>query len=103
MKTGKEKRSSYGKHKKCYINITQLKKKQKIKSMTEKEDKFQTLLICCLEEMKLPKENIIAILTMLQTEKQMGTMLDWIKKHYKENPSEDIIIQIAETIKKQVK
>lgn len=91
-----------GSTKNFYINITQLKKKQKIKSMTEKEDKFQTLLISCLEEMKLPKENIIAILTMLQTEKQMGTMLDWIKKHHKENPSKLRVMLVAVNIKNGV-
>ncbi len=32
--------------------------------------------------MKLPKENIRAIATMLQTEKQMGTMQDWIKSAF---------------------
>jgi len=68
-------------------------------NMTEKEDKFQTLLINCLEEMKLPKENIIAIITMLQKEKQMGTMLDWIKKHYKENPSKLRVMLVAKNIK----
>lgn len=45
-------------------------------NMTEKEDKFQTLLINCLEEMKLPKENIIAIITMLQKEKRYYAGLD---------------------------
>lgn len=68
-------------------------------NMTEKEDRFQTLLINCLEEMKLPKENIIAIITMLQTEKQMGTMLDWIKKHHKENPSKLRVMLVAKNIK----
>ena len=71
--------------------------------MTEKEQKFQGLMIDCLFEMKLPKENIIAIATMLQTEKQMGTMLDWIKKHYKENPSKLIVMLVASNIKKGVK
>ena len=81
---------------------TTLKKKQKIKSMTEKEDNFQTLLILRLEEMKLPKENIIAILTMLQTEKQMGSMLDWIKKHHQENPSKLRVMLVAVNIKNGV-
>ena len=71
-------------------------------NMTEKEDKFQTLLINCLEEMKLPKENIIAIITMLQKEKQMGTMLNWIKKHYKENPSKLRVMLVAKNIKEGV-
>ena len=71
--------------------------------MTEKESRFQNLMIDCLHEMKLPKENIIAIATMLQTEKQMGTMLDWIKKHYKESPSKPRVMLVATNIKNGVK
>ena len=71
--------------------------------MTEKEEYFQNLMIDCLHEMKLPKENIIAIATMLQTEKQMGTMLDWIKKHHMEDPSKLRIMLVAKNIKEGVK
>lgn len=71
--------------------------------MTEKEQKFQDLLIDGLHAMGLPKENIIAIATMLQTEKQMGTMLDWIYKHYKENPSKLKVMLVASNIKNGVK
>ncbi len=53
--------------------------------------------------MKLPKENIRAIATMLQTEKQMGTMLDWISKHHKENPSKLRVILVATNIKDGVR
>ena len=67
--------------------------------MTEKEMNFQNLLIDCLHSMGLPKENIIAVATMLKTEKQMGTMLDWIKKHYKENPSKLRVMLVAKNIK----
>lgn len=70
--------------------------------MTEKEIRFQELLIDCLLEMKLPKENIQAIITMLETEKQMGTMLDWIKKHHKENPSKLRVMLVAVNIKNGV-
>ena len=71
--------------------------------MTEKEKNFKNLLIDGLHAMGLPKENIIAIATMLQTEKQMGTMLDWIKKHYKENPSKLRVMLVATNIKNGVK
>lgn len=55
--------------------------------MTKKEKEFRDMLIGCLLEMKLPKDNIQAIVTMLKTEKQMGTMLDYIVHHHKENPT----------------
>ena len=73
-----------------------------IDTMTEKEKDFQNLLIDGLHAMGLPKENIIAISTMLQTEKQMGTMLDWIKKHHKENPSKLRVMLVAKNIKEGV-
>jgi hypothetical protein len=74
-----------------------------MRKLTEKERRFQVLLIDGLHAMGLPKENIIAIATMLQTEKQMGTMLDWIKKHYKENPSKLRVMLVATNIKNGVK
>lgn len=67
--------------------------------MTKKEEEFQELLIDCLLEMKLPKANIQAIATMLKTEKQMGTMLDWINKHHKENPTKLQVMLVAAKIK----
>ena len=67
-----------------------------------KEEK-RDLMIGCLLEMNLPKENVCAIATMLQSEKQMGTMLDWIKKHYKENPSKLRVMLVAKNIKDGVK
>ena len=71
--------------------------------MTKKEEEFQDLLIDCLLEMKLPKENIQAIITMLKTEKRMGTMLDWINQHHKENPNKLRVMQVAANIKDGVK
>ena len=70
--------------------------------MTQKEKEFQELLIGCLLEMKLPKDNIRAIATMLQTEKQMGTMLNWIKQHHKENPSKLRVMMVTANIKNGV-
>ena len=70
--------------------------------MTKKEEEFQDLLIDCLLEMKLPKDNIRAIATILKTEKQMGTMLDWIYMHHKENPSKLRIMLVANNIKNGV-
>lgn len=48
------------------------------------------------------KEVMTAIALMLKSEPQMLTMLDWIVKHYKENPSEDFVIKIAQKISEQV-
>ena len=48
----------------------------------EKED----LMIDCLLEMNLPKENVRAIATILKKEEQIDIMLNWIKKHFKEKP-----------------
>ena len=70
-----------------------------MKNMTEKKKNFRSLLIDGLHAMGLPKENIIAIATMLQTEKQMGTMLDWTKNHYKENPSKLRVMLVAIRLK----
>ena len=70
--------------------------------MTERKKNFQNLLIDGLHSMDIPKENIIAVATMLQTEKRMGTMLDWIKKHYKENPSKLRVMLVAKNIKEGV-
>lgn len=67
--------------------------------MTEKEKNFQDLLIGCLLEMNLPKANIQFVITMLQTEKQLGTMLTWIKLHHKENPSKLRVMLVAKNIK----
>lgn len=39
---------------------------------------------------------------MLKTEPQMLTMIDWIYKHQKENPSEDRVVRIAKKILEQV-
>ena|GEM_PF-4700984 len=48
------------------------------------------------------KEVITAIALMLKTEQQMRTMIDWIWKHQKENPSEDRVIRIAKLISEQI-
>ena len=50
-----------------------------------KEEK-QDLMINCLIEMNLPKENVCAVATILKEEEQIDIMLNWIEKHYKENP-----------------
>ena len=70
--------------------------------MTERIKTFQNMLMRELYKMKLPDENIIAIATMLKTEKQMGTMLDWIKQHHKENPSKLRVMLVANNIKNGV-
>ena len=67
--------------------------------MTEKVKAFQNMLMRELYKIKLPDKNIIAIATMLKTERQMGTMLDWIYKHHKENPTKLQVMQVAANIK----
>ena len=70
-----------------------------MKPMTDKVKEAWELMIDCLVEMKLPKENITAIAAMLQNEEQIETMLDWIKKHSKENPSKLRVMLVAKNIK----
>ena len=64
-----------------------------------KKEEAQDLMIDCLLEMNLPKENVTAVATMLQSERQMNTMLDWIKKHAKEKPSKLRVMLVAKNIK----
>ena len=64
-----------------------------------KKEEAQDLMIDCLLEMNLPKENVRAVATMLQSQKQINTMLDWIKKHHKENPSKLRVMLVAKNIK----
>lgn len=66
--------------------------------MTKKEG----LLVDWCRTLKMRKEPIIAVMAWLRTDKQQGTMLDWVLKHYKEHPTEDQILEIAETIAEQV-
>ena len=70
--------------------------------MTERMKAFQNMLMRELFKMKLPDKNIIAIATMLKTEKQMGTMLNWIKQHHKENPSKLRVMMVTANIKNGV-
>ena len=66
--------------------------------MTKKEE----LLIDWCKLLKMHKEAILVVMACLrtdrQTDRQQGTMLDWLMKHYQENPSEDMILQVAEKI-----
>lgn len=69
--------------------------------MEKKE--IQRLLIDGLLEMNLPKEHVTVIALMLKSEDQMWTMLDWIIKHHKENPSKQRVLQVAMNIEEEVK
>ena len=62
----------------------------------------EPLVLLRLLEMNLPKTNIQFIITMLQTEKQLGTMLTWIREHHKENPSKLRVMLVAVNIKNGV-
>ena len=65
-------------------------------------DKMTEYLAACLHSMKVSKEVCMIVIACCQTENQIGTMMDWIKKHHQENPSEAEILQIAEAIKEQI-
>ncbi len=71
--------------------------------MTEEAMKLQRGLSIGLKEIGIQKDTSIAIALMLRTENQLLTMLDWIVKHKKENPSEDRVLRIAQKISEQVK
>ena len=71
--------------------------------MTKEMEKLHEGLRIGLGLMDIQKDSKIAIALMLKSEKQMLTMLDWIKKHHKENPTEDLVIEIAKEIVAQVK
>ena len=71
--------------------------------MTEETMKLQEGLKVGLKEMDISKEYSIAIALTLRTEKQILTMMDWILKHKKENPSEDRVLRIAKMISQEVK
>lgn len=66
--------------------------------MTKKEE----LLIDGCKLLKVSKEVTMIVMACLRTDKQQGMMLDWLKKHHQENPSEDKILEVAEAIKEQV-
>ncbi len=67
--------------------------------MIEKEESSLNLLIDGLFNMGLPKENIIAVATMLTSEKKKVAMLDWIKRHHKENPHKLTVMLVAIRLK----
>ena len=62
----------------------------------------KTMLIAGLKNILTNKDVILAIALMLKSENQMLTMLDWISKHYKENPDENRVIRIAKAITEKV-
>ncbi len=60
------------------------------------------MLIAGLKNILTNKDTITVIALLLKSEDQMLTMLDYIMKHNKENPSEDMVIRIAKKISEQV-
>ena len=64
---------------------------------------MKEFLVACLHSMKVCEAVCAIVLASCQTEEQIATMMDWIKKHHKENPSEDEILQMAEVIREKVK
>lgn len=69
------------------------------KSMIEREIIAQNLLMDGLFYMNLPKENIIAVVTMLKTESKMLELFNWIKHHHMENPHKLIVMLVAIRLK----
>ena len=67
--------------------------------MTKKEE----LLIDGCKILKMNQGATMVVMAALQTDRQQGMMLDWMKNHYQENPSEDEILQMAEVIREKVK
>jgi hypothetical protein len=65
-------------------------------------EKMRDLLMKCLIKMGLPKENTILIASILKTENQIGIMLDYIRKHHKENPTKLEVTMMAERIYREV-
>lgn len=64
--------------------------------------KLQEGLSVGLKEMGIQKDLSIAIALMLKSEKQLLMMLDWIMKHSKENPSDNLVYQVAKAISQEV-
>ena len=59
-------------------------------------------LIGCLNCLNLQKESTLMIALSLESEKQMLTMMNWLRRHEKEHPSEDQVIMVARNIQAQV-
>ena len=69
---------------------------------TKKQQKLQEGLMIGLKQMDIQTDSATAIVLMLKSEGQLLTMLDWIKKHHKESPSENLVIAIAKKIKERI-
>lgn len=65
---------------------------------------IEEILIQCLasKELGIRKEACMVVMSLLTTDKQRGIMVDWIEKHFKENPTEEEVIEIAEVIKEKI-
>ena len=65
---------------------------------------IEETLIQCLanKELRMQEGACLIVMSLLTTDKQRGTMIDWISKHYKENPTEDEVIEIAEAINETI-
>lgn len=61
------------------------------------------LLGQCFSALGMRKEAAILAFSKLKTDRQADAMFNWVEQHYKENPSEGEILDIAQTIKEQVK
>lgn len=64
---------------------------------------LEELLVDGCKILNLKPEPMLVVMACCRTKKQQLTMLDWMKKHYKENPSEDEVLKIAELIREKVK
>ena len=66
--------------------------------MTKKEK----LLIDGCKILNIRLEVTLIVMACCRSDKQQGVMLDWMKKHYQEKPTEEEVLEIAETIREEV-
>jgi hypothetical protein len=53
----------------------------------------------CCKILGLDQETCVALILMLPSEEELGTIIRWMWKHEKEHPSTTEVVQIAENIK----
>lgn len=66
-------------------------------------EELYRILIGCLKEMGIGQASTTATALMLRTKPQILTMLDWISKHWEEQPDEDRVLRIAKRISQEIK
>ena len=90
----------YGRQMDMIIKYNRIKPSNYKYNMALSETKI--MLIAGLKNILTNKDEILTIALMLKSEMQMEVMLWWIHDHYKENPSEDLVILMAKKIAEKV-